>query len=154
MGEAWQQVDAWSVVPISEVSGHDLAAPARRRRRDAEAHRPGPDRDVRTRDGGARALPVADDDAETVVAYAGHSLGEYSALVAAGVLDIESAARLVAARGAAMLAAADAQPGTMVAVMGMEEPVLAAAVAELQGGGARGVDRERQRAGSDRGRRR
>ncbi|MEU9481788.1 ACP S-malonyltransferase [Streptomyces sp. NPDC048191] len=53
-----------------------------------------------------------------VVACAGHSLGEYSALVAAGVVSVADGARLVAARGTAMREAVDATPGTMGAVVG------------------------------------
>lgn len=48
----------------------------------------------------------------------GHSLGEYSALVAAGSITFAEALRLVAERGAAMQAAADAAPGAMAAVLG------------------------------------
>lgn len=48
----------------------------------------------------------------------GHSLGEYAALVAAGHLDYADAIGLVAERGAAMQAAAEAQPGTMLALIG------------------------------------
>ncbi|MHB1534754.1 MAG: ACP S-malonyltransferase, partial [Acidimicrobiales bacterium] len=53
-------------------------------------------------------------------AVAGHSLGEYSALVAAGAITVADGARLVAARGAAMQAAAEARPGTMAAVLGLD----------------------------------
>ena len=53
-------------------------------------------------------------------AVAGHSLGEYTALVAAEALTPEAGARLVAARGEAMQGAADAAPGTMAAVLGLE----------------------------------
>jgi [acyl-carrier-protein] S-malonyltransferase len=49
---------------------------------------------------------------------AGHSLGEFSALVAAGVVSLTDGARLVAVRGAAMRRAAESNPGTMVALMG------------------------------------
>jgi len=48
----------------------------------------------------------------------GHSLGEFSALVASGLLSVEDGARLIAVRGAAMAAAAQEIDGSMVAVMG------------------------------------
>ncbi len=53
-------------------------------------------------------------------AAAGLSLGEYTALVFAGVLDFESGLRLVQQRGQAMQAAADATPSGMVSILGLE----------------------------------
>jgi [acyl-carrier-protein] S-malonyltransferase len=55
---------------------------------------------------------------------AGHSLGEYSALVAAGALGFTDGVRLVAERGAAMAAAAATQPGTMAAVLGLDPSIV------------------------------
>ncbi len=52
---------------------------------------------------------------------AGHSLGEYTALVASGALLFEEGARVVAERGDAMQVAADDQPGTMAVVVGLDE---------------------------------
>lgn len=52
---------------------------------------------------------------------AGHSLGEYSALVAAEVLDFESGLRLVKKRGELMQAAGDKRPGAMTAIMGLDD---------------------------------
>lgn len=53
-------------------------------------------------------------------AAAGLSLGEYTAMVFAGALDFESGLRLVAERGAAMQAAADATPSGMVSILGLD----------------------------------
>lgn len=63
---------------------------------------------------GLRAAGVSFD------AVAGHSLGEYSALCAAGVVDFAGAVRLVAERGEAMQVAAAETVGTMAAVLGLD----------------------------------
>lgn len=52
---------------------------------------------------------------------AGHSLGEFSALVSAGVLDFEAGLKLVAARANAMQKACEIQPSTMAAVLGLDD---------------------------------
>ncbi len=59
---------------------------------------------------------------EQVTATAGLSLGEYSALVFAGALDFAEGLRVVQQRGQAMQAAADARPGGMVSIIGLERP--------------------------------
>jgi [acyl-carrier-protein] S-malonyltransferase len=57
---------------------------------------------------------------------AGHSLGEYSALVASGSLDFESAVRLVRERGRLMEEAGRASPGRLAAVVGLDEATVEA----------------------------
>jgi [acyl-carrier-protein] S-malonyltransferase len=57
-------------------------------------------------------------------AVAGHSLGEYSACVAAGALDHADALRLVRRRGELMYEAGLGRPGAMAAVMGLDGPLL------------------------------
>lgn len=66
----------------------------------------------------------------TLRAAAGHSLGEYSAYVAAGALDAASAARLVRRRGELMYEAGTRRPGAMAAVLGLDTAQVEAACAE------------------------
>ena len=56
---------------------------------------------------------------------AGHSLGEYTALAAAGVLDFATTAYLARERGRLMHEAAELTPGGMAAIIGLDEPLLA-----------------------------
>jgi [acyl-carrier-protein] S-malonyltransferase len=67
----------------------------------------------------AAVWAVVKDQAGEIGAAAGHSLGEYSAHVAAGTLTPTIAAQLVRRRGELMLAAGEARPGAMAAVLGL-----------------------------------
>jgi len=64
---------------------------------------------------------------------AGHSLGEWSALVAAGAIDFADAVRLVRLRGEAMQSAVPAGVGTMAAIMGLDAAAADAVCAEAAG---------------------
>lgn len=67
---------------------------------------------------------------------AGHSLGEYSALVAANVLDFEDAVRLVRARGIYMEEAVPSGQGAMAATLGAEREALEALCRDISAAGA------------------
>ncbi|WP_315011695.1 ACP S-malonyltransferase [Capnocytophaga leadbetteri] len=64
---------------------------------------------------------------------AGHSLGEFSALVANGTLTFEDGLQLVAKRAAAMQKACELQPGTMAAVLGLEDRKVEELCASVEG---------------------
>ena len=64
---------------------------------------------------------------------AGHSLGEFSALVAAGVLSFEDGLKLVHQRALAMQAACEIEPGTMAAVLALADDVVERVCAETDG---------------------
>ena len=64
---------------------------------------------------------------------AGHSLGEFSALVAAGSLSFADGLRLVSARANAMQKACELQPSTMAAVLGLENEVVERICSETEG---------------------
>ena len=75
----------------------------------------------------AAALGVTPD------AVAGHSLGEFSALVVSGALTFEEGLRLVAKRAEAMQQACEAVPGTMAAVLNLSDEAVEAACAAVEG---------------------
>ncbi|MEX3008210.1 ACP S-malonyltransferase [Hoeflea sp. TYP-13] len=73
--------------------------------------------------------------AEKVAYVAGHSLGEYSALAAAGALTIGDTARLLRVRGNAMQEAVPVGKGAMAAIIGLEQDAVEAICAESAAGG-------------------
>ena len=122
MGQAWQSHPSWELIPrLSEVTGSDLAALLVEA--DADTLRATRNAQLATFALSLVILDAArqvDLSPDAITAVAGHSLGEYTALVAAGALSAEDGARLVAERGEAMRAAAEATAGTMAAVLGLD----------------------------------
>ena len=66
-------------------------------------------------------------------AVAGHSLGEFSALVAAGALSFEDGLRLVAKRAMAMQKCCESQPGGMAAILNLDDAVVEQVCSEIDG---------------------
>ena len=132
MGAPWTGHPAWTVVDrIADATGRDVAHLLT----EADA-----DELKATRNSQLAAfalslvtLEAARAESPTFAAVAGHSLGEYTALVAAGALQPEAAARLVAERGEAMQTAADAAAGTMAAVLGLDADLVRQACAGVEG---------------------
>jgi [acyl-carrier-protein] S-malonyltransferase len=82
-----------------------------------------------------RALEAQGFSLKDKVSYvAGHSLGEYSALAAAGTLTVADAARLLRIRGNAMQKAVLVGEGAMAAILGLEQPAVEEACAEAATG--------------------
>jgi len=76
----------------------------------------------------AVAMSLGDDFRPDMVG--GHSLGEFSALTAAGCLNFEDGLRLVSARAHAMQKACQQKPGTMAAIIGLDDATVEAACVE------------------------
>jgi len=83
----------------------------------------------------AAVLAVVADHLGPIAGAAGHSLGEYSAYVAAGALSAVEAARLVRTRGELMHAAGAARPGAMAAVLGLDGNLVEGACGEASAEG-------------------
>jgi [acyl-carrier-protein] S-malonyltransferase len=81
-------------------------------------------------------LQVLREEGVSPSAAAGHSLGEYAALCAAGVFTFAETMRLVQIRGAAMQEAAERNPGGMTAVFGLDKETLTAIFEELKDAGS------------------
>jgi len=119
MGRPWVDHESWALVAqASQAAGRDVAGLLL----DADAEEL---RDTRNAQLTTFVLSMVVRDAVERLGVApavcaGHSLGEYSALVAAGVLSFEDGVRLVVARADAMHAAGRAAEGTMAAVLGLE----------------------------------
>lgn len=64
---------------------------------------------------------------------AGHSLGEFSALVASGALNFDDGLRLVSARALAMQEACELNPSTMAAILGLDDDVIESVCASIEG---------------------
>lgn len=132
MGAEWREHPSWELVAeASEAAGRDISHLLL----DADDDEL---RETRNAQLATFVTSMVAYDAITRVGlvptgYAGHSLGEYSALTAAGALDFTDAAHLVAERGEAMQVAADEHEGTMAAVLGLDDDVVVAACADTDG---------------------
>jgi [acyl-carrier-protein] S-malonyltransferase len=120
MGHAWVEHPSWEVASeASEIAGRDLTellldAPMDELTRTANAQ-------LSTFVMSLVVLDAVERLGLFPAACAGHSLGEYSALVASGALSLSDGTRLVIERGNAMQAAADERPGTMAALIGIAD---------------------------------
>jgi [acyl-carrier-protein] S-malonyltransferase len=132
MGAAWVDHPSWELVEhASEVLDRDVAellleADAERLTRTTNAQ-------LATFVASLVVLDATERLGLQPAAAAGHSLGEYTALVATGALSYEDGLRLVAERGEAMQDAADHAPGTMMAVLGLPDDAVEAACVRAEG---------------------
>ncbi|MEZ5244057.1 MAG: ACP S-malonyltransferase [Acidimicrobiales bacterium] len=120
MGSAWADHPSWELVDeASEAANRDVAALLLDT--DADELTMTRNAQLATFVTSMVVLDAVSRVGAEAVAHAGHSLGEYSALTAAGALDFSDAVRLVNERGDAMQSAADEQHGTMAALLGLED---------------------------------
>ncbi len=120
MGRPWVDHESWELVDeASEVAGRDVAALLL----DADADELKDTRNAQltTFVSSLMVLDAVERLGVEPSFCAGHSLGEYTALAATGALGFEEGVSLVSARAAAMHEAGLSQPGTMAAVLGLDD---------------------------------
>ncbi len=126
MGEPWTSHESWELVTeASDACGRDVAALLLEA--DADELRHTRNSQLSTFVLSMVTLDAVERTGTTFSCAAGHSLGEYSALTATGALAYDDAVRLVAERGEAMQVAADEREGTMAAVLGLDDNLVAEA---------------------------
>lgn len=135
MGLPWRDTDSWRIAEMAgDVSGVDV--PSLLCTADADELNDTQNSQLASLTTSLIALHHARQTALfencEIVGHAGHSLGEYSALVASGALSSTDAVQLVAARGAAMRIAATVEPGSMAAVGGIEKNSLESMLSGIQ----------------------
>ena len=132
MGEPWVDHPSWEFVEeASESAGRDLAyllldAPIEELTQTENAQ-------LATTVLSLVVLDAVERIGLTPAACAGHSLGEYTALVASGALTFEHGIQLVVARGEAMARAGEEAPGTMAALLGISDDDAEAACQRAEG---------------------
>lgn len=120
MGEVWRDHPSWELVgEASEASERDVEQLLLRA--DADELKETRNSQLSTFVMSMVVLDAVERTGVEPAFHAGHSLGEYSALTASGALSFDDAVQLVTERGNAMQAAADAQQGTMSAVLGLDD---------------------------------
>jgi [acyl-carrier-protein] S-malonyltransferase len=120
MGLPWVDRESWRLVAqASEVAERDVARLLLEA--DAEELRQTRNAQLTTFVLSLVVLDAAEQAGLAPSLAAGHSLGEYTALTATGGLSFADGVRTVVARGDAMQHAADAHPGTMAAVLGLDD---------------------------------
>ena len=120
MGRPWQGHESWELIEeASDVAGRDVAAPLLDA--DAEELRDTRNAQLTTFVSSLMVLDAVERLGIEPSFCAGHSLGEYTALVATGALSFDDGVRLVVERADAMHEAGLAAPGTMAAVLGLDD---------------------------------
>src|SRR3954449_8466746 len=120
MGRPWAEHESWELVgEASEIAGRDLGALLLDA--DAEELRDTRNAQLTTFVSSLMVVDAVERLGIEPAYCAGHSLGEYTALVATGALSFDEGVRLVAERADAMHDAGVENPGTMAAVLGLDD---------------------------------
>ena len=120
MGRPWVDHESWELVAeASEVAGRDVAALLLDA--DADELRDTRNAQLTTFVSSLMVLDAVERFGLEPSFCAGHSLGEYTALAATGALGFEEGGVLVAERAAAMHDAGNGRPGTMAAILGLDD---------------------------------